>query len=251
MKISIQNTNIYYEVQGQGQPWVLLHGWGSSSNHLRPIANLMKENLPCKIYNLDFPGFGYSDSPDSTWSVNNYKDFLLAFLDHFELETVNLLGHSFGGRVAIKFAAAHPQRLRRMVLVDSAGILPSRSLAYYFKVMAAKTLRVLKKGLGKNFARSLDSHLGSEDYRQAGKMRSTLVKVVNEDLRPCLPQIQAPTLLIWGENDRSTPLSDAKIMQAEIPSSRLEVIPLAGHFCFVDNFSAFKQILLPFAGEDQ
>ena len=88
--------------------------------------------------------------------------------------------------------------------------------------------------------------MGSRDYRSAGKLRETFVKVVNEDLRQYLPCIQSPVLLGWGELDRETPVSDGRLMKDLIPEARLEVIQGAGHHCFLDNPEAFLKIIKPF-----
>ena len=250
MKISINGLSVYYEVQGKGAPILLLHGWGVDSGSLRPVSNLLKEQTESRVTALDFPGFGYSDGLSAAWCVQDYVQFLLAFMDELKVERAVLLGHSFGGRVAIKLAAQHPQRVDRLILVDSAGIKPPRTPAYYLRVAAAKTLNLTGRtfpGLQQTaLFKKAQSGLGSADYRRAGALRSTFVRVVNEDLRACLPLIHSPTLLIWGEKDRETPLSDARIMRDTIPGARLEVIPGAGHFSYLDNFAAFSELLLGF-----
>jgi pimeloyl-ACP methyl ester carboxylesterase len=125
-------------------------------------------------------------------------------------------------------------------------------LSYYVKVGLAKTSRRLgnlasKILPGDGFSR-LAERQGSRDYRQAGPMRQTFIKVVNEDLRDHLPLIQCPTLIIWGELDQETPLADAHEMHRLIQDSRLAVIPKAGHFPFIEKPAAFNDALFPFLG---
>jgi len=249
MKVSVNGLSIYYEAQGKGSPILLLHGWGADSSSLRAVASGIKDKAGLKAIAVDLPGFGYSDPPPADWDVSAYATFLEAFLACLELEKVSLLGHSFGGRVAIKYAARHPDGVERLVLVDSAGIRPARGASYHLKVGLAKTLKFLRRAFpGLQKAGRLP-RLGSSDYQRAGGLRGTFIKVVNEDLQEYLPLIQAPTLLVWGANDLDTPLADGARMQQLIPGARLEIIPNAGHFCFQDNFEAFQAILLKFLGE--
>ena len=253
MILTIQGLKIYYEAAGEGEPVLLLHGWGADASSLRPVLKRIREDLAARAIALDFPGFGFSDHPAEAWDVSRYAAFLEDFLDSLGIGRVSLVAHSFGGRVAIKFAAACPDRLDRLVLVDSAGIRPQRKIGWYLKVGTAKTLRFLReKAPGAARLLQLDrlaARQGSEDYRRAGDMSATFSRVVNEDLRGLLPNIRCRTLLIWGDLDDATPLSDARLMQQSITGARLEVIPGAGHFSYADHFSEFSRILIPFLKE--
>jgi pimeloyl-ACP methyl ester carboxylesterase len=251
LKVNINGLSTYYEMQGKGRPVVLLHGWAADSGSLRAISTLLKNTSESKVYAIDLPGFGYSAPPPEDWDVGAYADFLGAFLKCMDLNKVSLLGHSFGGRIAIKFSAQHPDQVERLVLVDSAGIKPKRKAAYYYRVGLAKILKFVRKTFPALQNSKFNPNMGSADYQKAGALRGTMVKVVNEDLQPFLPLIQQPTLLIWGENDQETPVGDALVMKKLIPNSNLEIIKNAGHFCFLDNFAAFQTILLGFLGDNR
>ena len=246
----IQGMKVYYEAVGDGNPVVLLHGWGVDSSAMRPLLTLIRDQASSRAYALDFPGFGFSDPPPQAWGVSEFVHLLEGFLDSLGLTRVDIIAHSFGGRVAIKLAAQNPQRVGRLVLVDSAGIRRKRTASYRLKVALAKTVKFLFKTVpGLARALRLDrlvARQGSSDYRNAGQLRTTFVKVVNEDLQSCLPLIQSQTLLVWGSQDDSTPLADGQRMQALIPGARLEVIPGAGHFSYADHFAEFSRILIPF-----
>ena len=125
--------------------------------------------------------------------------------------------------------------------MDSAGIIPPRTLKYYFQIILVKIGRLIRKcgAFGMRLADDIVNRVGSKDYKQAGPMRSTLVKSVNQNLRPILPNIQAETLLIWGENDTDTPISFGKIMQDEIPNAELVILNGAGHYSFIDKPKEF------------
>ncbi len=166
------------------------------------------------------------------------------------LESPVLVGHSFGGRVAILYASRN--KADKVVLVDAAGIKPKRSLKYYLKVYsfkAGKRFWELLLGKEKAGARidAMRARQGSSDYAGASPMmRSILSKVVNEDLTDRLPLISAPTLLIWGETDTATPLADAKKMAKLIPDAGLVSFPGCGHYSFLDNPVQFRAVLSSF-----
>ena len=254
MKIQIQGLGTYYETQGDGDAIILLHGWGADANTMRPILMFLRNKIEkVKAISMDFPGFGLSDFPPLPWNVDNYVQHLLSFINELGIPVVTLLGHSFGGRVAINFAALYPSRVNRLVLVDSAGIIPKRGINYYFRVYFAKTFKFInfalqKLGANMAFTNKIYSIFGSEDYKHAGKMRETFVRVVNRDLKEFMPMIKSETLLIWGDKDKATPLQDAFSMKSLIPNSSLIVIKGAGHYSFLDNFDAFTKALLPFLG---
>ena len=142
----------------------------------------------------------------------------------------------------------------RLVLVNCAGLRGKRDATYYAKVYSFKAAtRLLKVSsilgpLGAPIRHRFASRFGSDDYRQAGSMRGTLVRVVNEDWRHLLPKILAPTLLIWGELDQETPLADGLIMEQLIPDAGLVVFPGAGHFAYADDYARFARVVGHFLG---
>lgn len=230
---------------------VLLHGWGCSIQTMLPIYRYLAPNYP--VYALDFPGCGGSDPPPVPWGVGEYVQLVLDWLDALQVERATFIGHSHGGRVSLMLAARHPERVKRLVLVDSAGIRAPRNFRYYRRVyfykvakrvIALPGIRCYQPALRKGLMRLL----GAEDYGSVppGVMQATFVKLVNEDLRPLLKSIKAPSLLIWGENDQDTPVSDGKIMEQEIPDAGLVVFKGAGHFSYLDSFPQFCAMISSF-----
>ena len=161
-----------------------------------------------------------------------------------------LVGHSFGGRIAILFASRRP--VDKLILVDAAGVKPRRGLRYYSKVYAFKlSRRIMEITMGTEAAAHKIEEgrrrNGSADYASASpKMRAVLSKVVNHDLRRAMPSVKAPTLLIWGENDTATPMRDARIMERLIPEAALVSFPGCGHYSFLDNPRQFAAVLSSF-----
>jgi pimeloyl-ACP methyl ester carboxylesterase len=237
MFIQVAGLRIHYVALGEGAPILLLHGWGTQLESLTPVIEHLARKR--RVFALDFPGFGASEFPPQDWSVGDYTNWLARFLDQFGLEKLDLLGHSFGGRVAIKFSAACPERVSRLILIDSAGVRQYDTTPRFRLIQAGARLgkpllNLLPVRLRKRVQWRLYRAAGSTDYLTAGRLKGTYAKVIAEDLEPFLPQVRARTLLIWGEADKATPLADARVMAAHIPDNRLVVIPNAGHYPFLD-----------------
>jgi len=251
----IHGLEIYYQEEGQGHPLVLLHGWGVSSQSLAGVAARLATEF--RVLSVDLPGFGWSQAPAEAWGIEQYADLVRHLLDERGLASVVMLGHSFGGRIAIFLAARHPERVSRLILVASAGVRLRRSLAVRASIGTTRLVRRILAfpgwgPLGERLLRRWQDRVGSRDYRAAGAMRPTLVRVVNEDLTPMLPLIQAPTLLLWGDRDDEVPRPAVEIMAAQIPGARLAVFPGAGHFPFQDAPEEFQRRLAEFLrGEDR
>lgn len=249
--ITINGLNFHYTVQGSGSPIVLMHGWGCNLTTLASIEKVAAENHT--VYNVDFPGFGQSEEPNEVWGVELYTQLIEQFIKIENIENPILLGHSFGGRVGILYSSRN--KVKKLILVDAAGVKPRRSLKYYFKIYTYKLGKKLmpliygKKGAQERIEQ-MCAKRGSSDYNNASPMmRAILSKVVNEDLKHCMPKISAPTLLIWGENDTATPLRDAQIMEKLIPDAGLVSFPGCGHYSFLDNPIQFAAVLRSFIKE--
>jgi pimeloyl-ACP methyl ester carboxylesterase len=248
----VNGLNIYYELRGEGDYVFLLHGWGAKLLLYSKSAELMARRYT--VVSVGLPGFNNSDEPKAPWGVSDYAEFFAAFVKQFNCEKVILFGHSFGGRVIIKTANMPnlPFTIEKIILTGSAGIRPKRTLKSKIRTRLYKCGKAVLSlsPIRKLFPEALENlrkKNGSADYNSASPMmRQVLVKTVNEDLTPLLPNIKAPTLLIWGENDTATPLSDGKLMESLIPGSGLVTIKNAGHYSFLDNPYLFGEVLKSF-----
>jgi pimeloyl-ACP methyl ester carboxylesterase len=247
----IDGIKVNYKIEGAGGYIFLLHGWASNLELYNDLSKFLSKKY--MVISFDFPGAGKTPEPDSAWDLNAFTDWTIKFIQSFNVKKAILLGHSFGGRVIIKVLNKKLNfAVHKIILVDSAGIPPKRTLKNKAKILTYKTGKKFLelKPIKKKFPDAIENYkkkLGSFDYKNASEiMRATLVKTVNEDLQPLLKNIKAETLLIWGENDEDTPLSDAKIMEREIPNAGLAVIKNAGHFSFLDAPNLFNKILSAF-----
>lgn len=248
--IDIDGLRLHYEEVGDpaAPPVILMHGWGCDHTTVKSIANILEPSM--HIYNVDLPGHGKSQEPPEIWGVEEYTRLIEAFAKALNITKPSLIGHSFGGRVSILFSSRNDTE--KVMLVDSAGIKPKRSLNYYRKVYTFKLLKrilllIYGKEKGEKKVMEWRNKKGSADYRNSSPiMKGILSKCVNEDLRHVMPQIKAPVLLVWGDDDTATPLSDARLMESLIPDAGLVSFPGCGHYSFLDNPYGFKAVAKEF-----
>jgi len=215
-----------------GTPLVMLHGWGKSHLALRPLAELLA--VERTVYVVDLPGFGRSAPPPSPWGTADYMQRVVEFLNHEQLVCVDLLGHSFGGRISVRLAAQHPERVRKLILMSSHGLIRSRTFNERVRIWGIGLLRSAFRFIDGAFGSRLYAdtfvrRFGSRDYLAAGELRATFVKVVNEDLTEIARRIQAQTLLLWGDRDSETPPEFAQRYASLIQHSELRLLPGKGH----------------------
>lgn len=238
MNVSIDGLNIEYIDSGSGTDVLLLHGWGSSFDVYKGIISSLSDR--CRTVAVNFPGCGNSEIMKNPWTLENYCEFVLKFMDTVRLKNPILIGHSHGGRVVLKLCGERMVNPKKIVLLDSAGLIPKKTLKQKIRANSFKMIKhTLSLPLIKNHSAILlekaRKHYGSADYNAAPEvLRKTLVSLVNTDLRDIISNITCPTLLIWGENDTATPLSDAKTIESLIPDCGLCIIKNTGHFSFCE-----------------
>jgi len=243
MKVLVKGQLVEYSDKGNGRVIVLLHGWGSSLKSFTDLSKHLESNY--RVVSLDFPGFGGSPQPLQDWGVGEYSDFVHDFLEKLKINKPYVLaGHSFGGRVIIKGIHAGALSSEKVVLIDSAGVRPSdnaRKLIFKFIAKSGKAITSLPvlKLLRPALRNKLYATAGSTDYLDSGTMKNIFVKTIDEDLLPFVSSIKQPTLLIWGEKDQITPLSEAESLLGQLADARISIIPGAGHYSYVDNSPAF------------
>ena len=192
-----------------------------------------------RVIALDITGFGASEKNVRAYTLNDYISDINGVLKVLKVEKYNLIAHSFGGRLAIKMCSMGAP-VDKLVLTGSAGLKPRRTLKYYFKVLLYKIL--------KHFVNSEKlKNFGSNEYRTLTEIeKQTYVNIVNEHLDNRLKYVKNKTLIIFGENDKDTPLYFAKKLNRKIKSSILYVIRGAGHFCFSTHHQEFNVLVSEF-----
>ena len=255
MERTAKGVNIHYEQAGAaGKPVLLLHGWGCSLQHFQPILNDLQKDY--RVTALDFPAHGQSGRPPEPWGVGEFAECVKAFGEQLGLFPCDIIAHSFGGRVALYMAAHWPELVSRLVITGGAGLKKEptpqqkkRSEEYKKKkeALLGLTKLPLVGGMAQKSLKALQDKYSSPDYKALDdEMKKTFVKVINEDLTPLLPRIQASTLLIWGENDTETPLWMGQKMEQDIPDAGLVIFENDDHFAYLRQWPRFVAVVRAF-----
>ncbi len=208
-KTQVKGLNIHYLIKGKGDPFLILHGWGSSSQKWEKVINLL--SFKFQLIAIDLPGFGKSQELKESWDINNYNEFLKEFIKKIGLKDFYLLGHSFGGTLAFKYNSEN--KVKKLFLVA-----PSLVREKTFK----KKLFSLNVPCPPFLKKIIYKGLKSDYPYYHGTMRETLKNIVSQDLSHLKPL--SKTILIWGKKDRITPLFQADKIKKDV----LEIIP-GGH----------------------
>jgi len=250
-KILIDNIEVNYKIAGEGFPFLILHGWGGSSGSWVEVQKRLSSK-GYKVIVIDLPGFGKTPSPLVPWDLNDYSTFVLDFIKKLKLEKIILLGHSFGGRISIKFLLHYQDRVNFLILCDSAGIKRKYNFRQMLTFYSAQIGNFIFSQ--RFFRRFQDTarnifyiFIRQGDYTKVnGAMKETFKKIVDEDLLSNLSKINTKTLIVWGGNDKAVPVEDAYLINKSIKNSNLEIIPNVGHTPNLEVPDKLSEIILKF-----
>lgn len=230
---------IHYYVGGEGPPLVVVHGIASRAADGAPLFRSLKREH--RLYALDLLGYGDSDKPrDASYSVAMQADVVRGFLDALHLRRPDVMGISLGGWISLKLAAAHPERVRRLVLVSSAGLeFPTTLRETSFSPADLDELRAIL-ALQTDRAKYAPSFVLRDFLRASREKRWIVRRSMREALSGRdlldhkLQRVRMPVLLVWGTSDRIIPFSVAAAMQRELPQARLVALPGCGHLAIIE-----------------
>lgn len=248
--VEIDGMSVHLRDQGRRddpEPILLLHGTSASLHTWEGwVKELARQR---RVISLDLPGFGLTGPfPDGDYRVEHYTQFLLALLDHLRVNRVVLVGNSFGGQLAWRFALAHPERSARLVLVDAAGYpRNAESVPIGFRLAGIPALaplmgRLLPRSMIESSVRNVygdpdkvDDGLVERYYQltlRAGNrqaLRQRFAQAPSGELHERIGELELPTLIIWGGRDRLIPVSNAERFAADIEGSQLVLFEALGH----------------------
>lgn len=239
MKINIKSIDINYIQYGSGKDIVLLHGWGQNIEMMKPLGD--KFSKTNRITIIDLPGFGDSSEPNDELTIYDYNEILEEILKKLKIKNPIIIGHSFGGRIAMINASRND--VEKLVLFGSPCIARIPKLSFKVRILKfLKKVPIVNKLEG--FAKR---HIGSRDYKNASEvMRKVLVNTVNTDLSDCCKKIKCPTLLIWGDNDTEVDVKEAKQIESMIEDAGLIILPNSTHYAYLENLNHVVNILRNF-----
>lgn len=268
-RVELPGSTVGYVELGRGEPLVFVHGLsGCWQNWLENIPYLARRY---RCLALDLPGFGSSPMPSWDISIPAYGRLLHDFCERLGLSASAVVGNSMGGFIATEAAIAAPGRFSRLVLVSAAGITwaearqeQARMIARAGKVAAPLLFRFRKVGLVRPQARQLAFrgifhypnrlrpellYEQMEPALQSPGFPDAIRTLVGYDIRERLGEIEVPTLIVWGRNDRVVPVPAAYNYQRRIPGSRLEIFEHTGHLPQLERPARFNRLVEEFLGE--
>ena len=237
----INDVKFNYKIYGnkESQSIVFLHGWGQNIAMMEPIANPFKNDYNIVI--IDLPGFGESEEPKYAWTLDDYVEFLHSFFKRYNIKSPILVGHSFGGKLALLYASKY--KVTKLVVLASPFKKEITKLSLKTKILKkAKKIKILKKL--ENFAKK---HMGSVDYRNASPiMRQILTQHVNTDITEEIKRIDCPTLIIWGTNDEAVPYARAHELENLITNAGVVTYEGCTHYAYLERLGQTISVLRVF-----
>ncbi len=256
---NLNGVNVFYRMEGEGEVVILIHGLGESSDcFLRNITSIAEKH---KVYALDLVGFGRSDKPKIDYSTDYYVGLIGDFMATLEIAQATLIGHSMGGLIALGAANRYGEKVKRLVLIDSAGlpVALTPKLRLFRKLLPIPILGSL---LRLSIKRILSSRMNlselvcnfdvvpevRREYKKASgrAVRQLALELEQAKKEEAISSIDVPTLLIWGAEDAFYPLTTAKEFKALIQNSELVIIDNAGHYTQIEKPKECNAAILDF-----
>lgn len=265
--VQIDGVSLRYEQEGIGRPLIFVHGFLTYSYLWRNVTpGLTFGNT---VYSLDLMGFGLSEKPqDKTYSVDLYVEQLGKFLDNFHIENPILVGHDAGGAIVTLYALRNPGKVRKLIIMDAPLYYAPPPLS--IRVLRTRLVgelftgdwflkRILRQGVEKE-ERLADPALTAylQPYHDDPGARTALLKFVREfnlrplienEIRPNLPNLQMPILIVWGDGDAYVPLDFGRRLDQDIPHSAFEVILNSGHLVQEERPERVREVLKEFIAQ--
>ena len=218
---------------------IFLHGWGQNINMMEPLAKSFYEDYHVLI--LDLPGFGLSEEPKKVWLLSDYVEMLYSLVQKLKLKNITIIGHSFGGKIALLYALSHP--VEKLVLLASPYKKRMKELTNKQKILKI----ISKVPVLSLFADFAKKHIGSTDYRNSSPMmREILVKHINTDISNEIKKIKCPTLIIWGTKDEAVSYEDGQELEKIIPGSGLVTYEGCTHYAYLERLNQTINVLKSF-----
>lgn len=240
-KVNLTDINYIQYGNDKGKDIVLLHGWGQNIEMMKPLGDLLADNYHITI--IDLPGFGKSKEPATILDVGDYTEIVHDLLESLKVVKPTLIGHSFGGRISIRYGASYD--VEKLVLCGAPCVKMKKELT-----LKEKMLKSVKKLPGmEKLADIAKNYIGSTDYKNASPMmRDILVKVVGEDLSEYAKKIKVPVILIWGEYDEAVPLEEGRMLEKLLSDGAMIVLP-GTHYAYLENLYQVGAIINKFMEE--
>lgn len=242
-KYSLNRLN--YRIYGEGKDALLLHGWGQSTYQMLPIAHIL-QGYRCLV--VDLPGFGESCVPENVLTIKDYALIINRLCQKLKFKPSLVIGHSFGGKVAYAYALSH--KVEHLVLAAPSIIKPIKTIGQKARICLYKILKKVNNITNNKF-RKIMNKLGSKDYQNShGVMRRIMVSSVNTYYDDSFATYQGRVLLVYGSNDKITPLSEGKKIKSKLNNASLKIINKGDHFAYLEKRYTFVRYIQEFIGSE-
>lgn len=251
--VVIDNQVVHYEVFGRGQPVLFLHGWLGSWRYWFPTMEVVAEQF--RTYSFDFWGFGDSRRKRTQESIQAYSDQVIRFLDALGIDRVMLVGHSMGGMVALKTAITYPDRIQRVTTVGApidgdslSWLLKLTDRPFFADTFARIPLlrrQLFRFFLGETNDPAVNEVIDDSVKSSANTLRYAVSSMWRTDLRPELPRLRVPTLIVHGGRDDIVNPNQADLFD-QVPMAEVILMARSRHFPFLDEATIFNDVLLRF-----
>lgn len=208
---------------------VILHGWGLSGAKYNQLSELL-EREGYRVFAPDLPGFGLEPLKSESMNLDDYTCYVDDLIKKNKIKKPIFIGHSFGGRIALKYGWEHPEKVSKIILTGTPIIRNKTLLKKMAYVMAIMGGKVFKKLPFKNLLRkSLYFLIGEWDYYRSGNLSQTFKNIIGKDLIQYFKNIKVPVFLVWGEDDMITPARDLRKLGKIRSDIKSVIIPGIGH----------------------
>lgn len=232
-----------YEVLGSKNKdtILILHGWGRNLQDWLPTTQFLSKTY--KVILADLPGFGGSPLPSNKiMDLYDYSDWLESLLHKLGLNQIILVGHSFGGKIAV-VASVTNINIKKLILVDPSGV-PDKNLSAKIKEVLFQLTQPLNNILPSTIKKLLFNIIASSDYKNANSgLRQVLKKILKQNILSEASNISIPTIIIWGSEDKDVPVQLAKVLKSKIKDSLIRIVWGAGHHPHLEKPDKFQEIL--------
>ena len=230
-------------------PILILHGWMQTKETWDNVAVILGKQR--RIISIDLPGFGDSveNSKFYKYTIEDYTKLIYQLLIHLKIKKLDILAHSFGGRIAINFTIQHPKIVDHLILFGSAGLKFNTIKSIFINTISkTKILYLLEKTMPKTFD-NIKDRMSSSDYKASGIRKEIFINSISFTVNKMLKNINNKTLIIWGDLDTQLDLRNAHKFKSSIDNSKIEILKGYGHFAHIENPYLFAGIIENYLGK--
>lgn len=211
--------------KGEGEKILMVHGWGGSIESLIPLYEILSKNY--EVYALELPGHGKTFTPERPWETSDFVNFVKSFIEKNNLKDFTYIGHSFGGNIGMRISLEENSPIKKLILISSSGIKPNNSLKLTFwKILSQIFKPIASLNIFQGIRQFVYKYIIRErDYaKTSGTLRETFQRIVKDYLDEKIQLINQPTLIVWGKDDKITPLWMGQKLNNGIKNSEIKVI---------------------------